>query len=471
MCVCVAHMAVSKLPRLVADPSLGVADMQNALESFLDSDVQKVKPNLLELVKPPVGVTWKSAVSASYLHRVGPLLACYLKKARNGVLPSKKNKLALARLDECRSLNVSRSKSREDWTDFIDEMTRMALSHVRGLKISPVNKERLWRKSDTVQQQITQDLLDLLVLPNHCPADVEGEPSGGNEAAEPAAALVPVAKEADDDIEEIKTPAVLAAELAAAAAGNLSPEDIFSAILAKQDDFSDGVVARSPPNQLPKSQIMSADKCAEKTLVSQLDGGEQPFMQGLMKSGLLSAYEVQIVESTALQEGPAKPKPKGKAKAKGKASTKKPNKKESTPQRAASSTDLGPTELETPTKPRSSPPPAEIACTPPLNRLKSKQCLEPASAEKTTDQNKVLKLVSGEKQSKTRKKTDDEIAKLPPGKRRKLLTSRAYHITYDQAVRNGKSPEEAGKLGRDASQKVRDELDAEKEQAEAAKEG
>ena len=38
--------------------------------------------------------------------------------------------------------------------------------------------------------------------------------------------------------------------------------------------------------------------------------------------------------------------------------------------------------------------------------------------------------------------------------RKKILTSRAYHLARDEAIRNGLDDAEAKKLARDASQKV-----------------
>ena len=81
--------------RLVADPAIGVSDLQNCLVSFLD-ELPPNKPfNLYEFVLPPQGTSWKSACSPSWLVRLSPLLGKFLEIANNGVLPGKKHRQAI----------------------------------------------------------------------------------------------------------------------------------------------------------------------------------------------------------------------------------------------------------------------------------------------------------------------------------------------------------------------------------------
>ena len=54
------------------------------------------------------------------------------------------------------------------------------------------------------------------------------------------------------------------------------------------------------------------------------------------------------------------------------------------------------------------------------------------------------------------------MAQMPFAKRRKLLTSRAYHVTRDRAIRAGTDREKATEMGREAAGQVAAKLDAEK---------
>ena len=66
---------------------------------------------------------------------------------------------------------------------------------------------------------------------------------------------------------------------------------------------------------------------------------------------------------------------------------------------------------------------------------------------------------AAEPKKKRCKRTDEDIKNMSKAARKKLLTSRAYHITRDSAVRRGVDAEEAKRLGRLASQKVAERLD------------
>ena len=60
-----------------------------------------------------------------------------------------------------------------------------------------------------------------------------------------------------------------------------------------------------------------------------------------------------------------------------------------------------------------------------------------------------------------RSRPNEEIAALPPVQRKKLLCSRAYHRALDSAIKAKKSKEEATTCAREASDKVRQQIDAE----------
>ena len=146
--------------RLVADPSVGVADLEGVLTTFLDEVVKQGKIDLLDFALRPSGINWKSACSPPWLVRLSPLLKLYIGVARNGVLPTKKHKQAIESVTNARGLNKSR-KCLADFVDLIDDSMRCALSHLRGL-LCPETKARAFRRMDRMQQETIQGLLDLL---------------------------------------------------------------------------------------------------------------------------------------------------------------------------------------------------------------------------------------------------------------------------------------------------------------------
>ena len=139
--------------RLCADPSIGVADLMAAVEDFLSLAQKQRSINLLEFVKVPPGVSWKTTPTAGHLATVSPLLCCYLRRAKNGVLPAARHKS---------NLNAGKGKNREDWVDQVDDNVRMTPSR---LKASEVSKQRLFRKADVRQQQQIEELLSFLQMP------------------------------------------------------------------------------------------------------------------------------------------------------------------------------------------------------------------------------------------------------------------------------------------------------------------
>ena len=130
-----AEGAQKAKPRLVADPTIGVADLASALEDFLDKVEKQRKIDLYDFVMPPAGVQWKTAVHVVHLCKMAPMLEFYLAVAPNGVLPSKKHKTALCRLDEARQLNKLKTRARDDFADFVDDKVRMTLAHLRSLRL------------------------------------------------------------------------------------------------------------------------------------------------------------------------------------------------------------------------------------------------------------------------------------------------------------------------------------------------
>ena len=148
--------------RLVADPSVGVGDLEKVLTTFLDDVVKQGKVDFLEFTSRPSGISWKSACSPTWLVRLSPLLKLYLGVATNGVLPTKKHKAALEAVASARGLKEKSKKCMADWVDLTDDAIRCALAHLRSLHSCNDTRARAFRRMDRQQQETVQSLLDLL---------------------------------------------------------------------------------------------------------------------------------------------------------------------------------------------------------------------------------------------------------------------------------------------------------------------
>ena len=144
--------------RLSADPTIGVADLMGPLEKYMTS---KGDRNILTMVRPPSGVTQKTAPDLLWLNKNHTLYMEYAKVAPNSMIPPKKHRTALERLDCQTKCNFTKSTS-EDWADQVDSAIRLALKQFRDLKKDVVAKERAFRRVDSVVQKNTQRVLDHL---------------------------------------------------------------------------------------------------------------------------------------------------------------------------------------------------------------------------------------------------------------------------------------------------------------------
>ena len=135
--------------RVVADPSIGVSDLEQVLTTFLDEhDVGGKKANLFEYLRPPTGCHWKSSPTLATSLESRSCSCHYCQLAPNGVLPAKKHKQAIQAVDCQRSLNQTK-KSPEDFSDMLDDWVRMSLSHCRSLRSCETAKARCFRRADT----------------------------------------------------------------------------------------------------------------------------------------------------------------------------------------------------------------------------------------------------------------------------------------------------------------------------------
>ena len=143
--------------RLVADPMVGVSDLMQPLEKLLTRE--KGMSNLSKFLQPPSGASWKSAVPVEWLCKHQDLFMDYINVAKNSVVSGKKHKTALEKLDDQYQIIQGR-KSREDGIDYLDDVLRMGLAHLRQLRQSAEKKQAAYRRCSPDMQEKLDKMLD-----------------------------------------------------------------------------------------------------------------------------------------------------------------------------------------------------------------------------------------------------------------------------------------------------------------------
>ena len=261
--------------RLAADPSVGVADLMECLEGFLK---EKDTLQLFKLLKPPEGQSWKTAPHPRWLSELAPLWKLYLKIASNGLIPAKKHRLALVKLQEKKNVNQTKL-SPEEWSEKVDEWIRVGLSHLRTLKQQDLVKQRCFRKADAQEKSTIQEVLDLLPEldgPTFA-ADEDSQPLALLDRASPDAPTPSTPEPPSSSSQKASTPTLI-----------LDPAAVFKRVLSRpgidekeEEEPQQGKRDCSSPETL--KQIWSPDKF-------------QPFLQGLMKTGAVSKQELKRLQ-------------------------------------------------------------------------------------------------------------------------------------------------------------------------------
>ena len=399
--------AIQVRARLCADPSIGVADLENCVKKFLALRGESTRDiNLYKFVLPPPGTSWKSSPSVSWLVDLAPLLSNYLCIAGNGVIPGKKHKSALQSLDKAMKLNDT-TKSGDQWSDVIDDSIRMALSHLRQLALYDTAKTRAFRKMDVSQQKILQELLDKISVP---------EGSSG------------LSRSATTDLEDSQNQIVPASPEPASSTGTpakesvgeneVDPATIFKRILQEAESDPSSVKSLRAPNPGSPGVKGSPERGFLGALLKQEEG--------------LTAEEARVLQGYESRQPPQKNtkgtadklKAKGKAKAKAAAvNIKDPVKKE------------GGTEKE------------------PKIKGKAKAVNVKPSVKKEAEPQDLEK----SKPTKRQYKPESELTRT---QLRARIVSRAYHRTLDEALANGKTKDAGKKLARAAHAAAAAEFDA-----------
>ena len=170
----VAKMAMLKQPRfrLSADPSIGVTDLMEPLSKYMEG---KGDRNLIKLLHVSPTFSGKSAPDITFLSEHAPLFQRYAKIAPNSMLPPKKNKTAIERLDQQMKCNFSK-QSTSDYVDLVDNIVRTAMKQYRDLAKDPHAKERAYRRADSETQEAINPLLVLLHKCDSRESDAEDTP-------------------------------------------------------------------------------------------------------------------------------------------------------------------------------------------------------------------------------------------------------------------------------------------------------
>eukprot|EP00435_Cladocopium_sp_Y103_P056866 s754_g19.t1 len=172
--------------RLTADPCLGVGDIMSPVVSWLK---EEGKYDLSSLLEPKTSVTWKTAPNLEWLCSLEKLFEKLLKVAPACILPSKKVRVALQKIQtEVARINFSR-KDDETFFDRMDLLLRIAASQLRDLKQQLVVYQRTMKKASVREKEKIDGLLMLINLPGN---EVEADPQKKPEPLkQPCTALVP----------------------------------------------------------------------------------------------------------------------------------------------------------------------------------------------------------------------------------------------------------------------------------------
>ena len=154
--------------RLSADPSVGVSDLQKVLAGWFQEVGSK---DVLQLLKGPYTMTWKSAPTAEWLG-AEPLAALFSRLfgvCCNGVVASKKLKAAiLAQQTAGGRMNFTR-KHDSDWVDDVDTLTRVACQMYREAKKDSTKYVRCVRKASVQEKERLDFVLGCLQLDDQAP--------------------------------------------------------------------------------------------------------------------------------------------------------------------------------------------------------------------------------------------------------------------------------------------------------------
>lgn len=162
-------------PRLIADPSVSVADLMKVLRDFV---TQKDCKDILSLVVPAGhrNFSWKTAVDPNWLQRMSSLVFDILAIAPNSKVQGKKLEQALKKMLVDGDLKNESKRDDKTYVDSVNQLIRIALSQFRILKTDIAKREICYKRLSAKEKKGFALILDRLQLP----ADYENLQSDEN---------------------------------------------------------------------------------------------------------------------------------------------------------------------------------------------------------------------------------------------------------------------------------------------------
>lgn len=148
--------------RLTADPCLGVGDIMQPLVAWMK---EKGTYDLSSLLEPKTTVSWKTAPNIDWLCSLEKLFEKLLKAVPACILPSKKVKLALQKIQsEVTRINFGR-KDDDHFFDRMDQLLRIASAQLRDIKQQLSVYQRTMKKASVIEKERVDALLMLIHIP------------------------------------------------------------------------------------------------------------------------------------------------------------------------------------------------------------------------------------------------------------------------------------------------------------------
>ena len=161
--------------RLVVSPDMTVGDLMKVLADFMAEHGSR---DLAKLTACPVsGMTWKSAPCVRWLAGLASLYLACAKFAPNGLISSRKNKVALERLHSLEAINLTK-KSDADFFDMIDDRIRIGFKQYRTMKQCQITKERSFKKASPNEMVAIESVLAALTVDVSTFSDTSGYSQG-----------------------------------------------------------------------------------------------------------------------------------------------------------------------------------------------------------------------------------------------------------------------------------------------------
>ena len=298
----VAHSWASRMlnrtrSRVTADPTIRVSDLMVPLEKYM---VHAGERNLLPLAKAPPGVGWKSAPDLQWLAKHAKLWQEYLMIAPNSMVPPKKHRLAIEKLDQQQKCKYSK-QSMADFSDAVDTQVRVGLKQLRDMKQDAHTKERAFRKVDQSVQDTINKLLSYITKVDKL-AVAEDEDSQNQTPSRERLAIMDAPRQSDTTQ---KGPLAPVTEDPQKKGLSLSPSKLFQKILAQKDSDEEIDIVYTKDQKKPKQENTKKDKLksASSKVAHKEDTSPPKKVSAFLSPMALEKEEEKMIEE-AMGEGP-----------------------------------------------------------------------------------------------------------------------------------------------------------------------